>query len=52
VEQPDTGVRTGHPEVDAVLGALDGLAERPVAEQVKDLEAADARLRGLLSDPA
>jgi hypothetical protein len=36
---------TGHPEVDRVLGSLDGLDERPVAEHVAVFEAEHGRLQ-------
>jgi hypothetical protein len=41
---------TGHPEVDRVLGSLDGLDERPVAEHVAVFEAAHDTLRNALAD--
>ena len=41
---------TGHPDVDRVLGSLDGLDERPVAEHVAVFEAAHDTLRNALAD--
>jgi hypothetical protein len=38
------------PLMDAVLGALEGLEDRPVAEHVAVFEAAHDRLRGALAD--
>lgn len=43
---------TGHPEVDAVLRALDDLSGSPVEEHVAVFEAAHERLRDVLSDAA
>ena len=40
----------GHPDVDRVLGSLDGLDERPVAEHVAVFEAAHDTLRNALAD--
>lgn len=43
------GRSTGHPAVDEVLGSLEGLAERPVAEHVAVFEQAHEQLRRALS---
>lgn len=45
-------VRTGHPDVDEVLGSLDALDDRPVSEHVAVFEAAHDRLRAALSSSA
>ena len=44
-----TSELTGHPEVDAVVRGLDGLAELPVEEHVTVFEDAHVRLRDALS---
>jgi hypothetical protein len=41
---------TGHAAVDEVLGSLEGLEERPVAEHVAVFEAAHESLRAALAD--
>jgi hypothetical protein len=41
---------TGHETVDGVLGSLDGLEERPVAEHVAVFEAAHEALRAALAE--
>lgn len=46
----DTSRATGHPEVDAVLSSMEGLAERPPAEQVAVFDSAHERLRSALAD--
>lgn len=43
---------TGHPEVDAALERLGGLAERPVAEHGAEFEAISAALRDALDEGA
>ncbi|WP_203231328.1 hypothetical protein [Nocardioides caldifontis] len=43
--------RTGHEQVDAALGSLEGLDELPVDEHVAVLEQAHASLRDALSRP-
>ncbi len=40
---------SGHPTVDAVLGSLEDLGDRPVDEHVEVFEQAHAQLRALLS---
>lgn len=47
---PDEPTETGHPDVDAVIGTLADLDDRPVAEHVAVFEAAHERLRGVLAD--
>lgn len=44
------GSGTGHPDVDEVVAALDGLAQQPLAAQVEVLERAHDRLRAALAD--
>ncbi len=45
-------LRTGHEQVDAVLGSLDDLADRPVSEHVAIFERAHEQLRSALDAPA
>jgi len=52
VEPAPDAPRTGHPEVDAVLGSLEELGDRPVEEHVAVFEAAHDRLRAALADAA
>ena len=52
---PDGQVRTGNVTVDAVLGSLEGLEDRPVSEHVEVFEHAHEQLRRALDgagDPA
>lgn len=43
---------TGHPQVDAVISAMQGLTERPLEEHVAVFEQAHQTLRGALSEAA
>ena len=45
---PDGQVRTGNVTVDAVLGSLEGLEDRPVSEHVEVFEHAHEQLRRAL----
>ena len=46
----ETAEPTGHPLVDEVLRATQGLGDRPVEEHVAVFEAAHDKLRAALSD--
>lgn len=46
----DSPERTGHPDVDAALDAVDSLEERPVAEHLAAYESAHALLRQAMAD--
>ncbi len=46
--EPDGQVRTGNATVDAVLGSLEGLEDRPVSEHVEVFEHAHEQLRRAL----
>lgn len=48
--QPTRSGSTGDPQVDAVLGSLDTLSERPVDEHVAVFEAAHVALRAALDN--
>jgi hypothetical protein len=48
-EVPES-MTTGHADVDAVLGSLEGLEDRPVIEHVAVFEAAHESLRAALAD--
>jgi hypothetical protein len=43
---------TGHPVVDEVLAAVDGLEHRPASEHLAVFETAHDRLRGALAEHA
>jgi len=50
-EQPQEPVRTGVPDVDAVITAVEQLEDRPIEEHVGAFETAHDRLRRALDRP-